>query len=60
MVFEQIYVIMGVASRLPVAAFTDQQQLKEWLASRRGLTMLRLFCINNNEIKELDVTQFNA
>lgn len=40
---EYVYVVVGDASRLPVATFTVKHELIRWLESRRGNTLLRLF-----------------
>jgi hypothetical protein len=40
---QYVWVVVGDASRLPVATFTTKHELVQWLKTRRGNTMLRLF-----------------
>jgi hypothetical protein len=38
-----VYVVMGLASRRPVAAFTVKHELVRWLATRRGTSQLAVY-----------------
>jgi hypothetical protein len=42
-----VYVVMGEASRLPVAAFTNVEHLAGWLCTRHGLSMLQIWRLPN-------------
>lgn len=44
-----IWVVMGTASRVPVAAFTDEVRLYMWLRRRRGTSMMALYRIDEGK-----------
>jgi hypothetical protein len=51
-VTKTIWVVIGQASRLPVAAFTDEVSLATWLRLRRGTGMLALYRIDHTKLDQ--------
>lgn len=39
------WVVTGEASRLPVAVFIDKPELVQWLSTRRGTSMVRIYAL---------------
>lgn len=52
-----VYIVMGEASRLPLAVFDNAADFVLWLQSRRGVSMLRTFWTipgGSHKIEELN------
>jgi hypothetical protein len=54
---QYIYVVTGIASRRPVAAFTVKHELITWLNARNGHSMLRIWRLGDghNATVEIDL-----
>ena len=57
---EYTWIVIGEASRLPVATFHRRYELVSWLRSRNGVSTLRGFRLRGNisggfEVVELDL-----